>query len=102
MVYDAIEKEVVRRPHHRYVGFYADERIVNALLLTLSSPHPAGGLVPEPHVEHAAVVQSTQIEAVTGLDRYRFTRQFRAVYGTGPHRYSVMRRLDAAPGLAAR
>ena len=44
------------------------------------------------------IVQSSEIEAVTGLDRYQFARQFRAVYGTSPYRYSVMRRLDAARG----
>ena len=45
-----------------------------------------------------AIVQSTEMEAVTGLDRYQFARQFRAVYGTSPYRYSVMRRLDVARG----
>ena len=45
-----------------------------------------------------AIVQSSEIEAVTGLDRYQFARQFRAVHGTSPYRYSVMRRLDAARG----
>lgn len=43
-----------------------------------------------------AVVQSGEVQAVTGLDRYQFARQFRAVYGTSPYRYSVMRRLDRA------
>jgi AraC-like DNA-binding protein len=38
------------------------------------------------------------VAAVTGLDRYQFARQFRAVYGTSPYRYSVMRRLDVARG----
>jgi AraC-like DNA-binding protein len=42
------------------------------------------------------MVQSVEVEAVTGLDRYQFARQFRAVYGTSPYRYSVMRRLDRA------
>ena len=42
------------------------------------------------------VVRSGEVEAVTGLDRYQFARQFRAVYGTSPYRYSVMRRLDMA------
>jgi AraC-like DNA-binding protein len=42
------------------------------------------------------IVQSCEVEAVTGLDRYQFARQFRAVYGTSPYRYSVMRRLDMA------
>jgi AraC-like DNA-binding protein len=42
------------------------------------------------------VVQPGEVEAVTGLDRYQFARQFRAVHGTSPYRYSVMRRLDMA------
>ena len=42
------------------------------------------------------MVQSGEVEAVTGLDRYQFARQFRAVYGTSPYRYSLMRRLDVA------
>ena len=45
-----------------------------------------------------AIVQSSEVEAVTGLDRYRFARQFHAVYGTSPYRYSVMRRIDVARG----
>jgi AraC-like DNA-binding protein len=58
-----------------------------------------------------ATVRSSEIEAVTGLDRYQFARQFRAMYGTSPYRYSVMRRLEVArarlggaagPGLAPR
>jgi Helix-turn-helix domain/AraC-like ligand binding domain len=44
------------------------------------------------------VVPSSEMEAVTGLDRYQFARQFHAVYGTSPYRYSVMRRLDVARG----
>jgi AraC-like DNA-binding protein len=44
------------------------------------------------------MVQTSEVEAVTGLDRYQFARQFRAAYGTSPHRYSVMRRLDRARG----
>jgi AraC-like DNA-binding protein len=44
------------------------------------------------------IVQSSEVEAVTGLDRYQFARQFHALYGTSPYRYSVMRRLDVARG----
>jgi AraC-like DNA-binding protein len=44
------------------------------------------------------IVQSSEVEAVTGLDRYQFARQFHALYGTSPCRYSVMRRLDVARG----
>lgn len=42
------------------------------------------------------VVRSHEVEAVTGLARYDFARQFRAAYGTSPYRYSVMRRLEGA------
>jgi len=42
------------------------------------------------------MVGSSEVEAVTGLDRYQFARQFHAVYGTSPYRYSLMRRLDLA------
>ena len=41
-----------------------------------------------------ATVRSTELEAVTGLSRYELARQFRALYGTSPHRYALMRRLD--------
>jgi AraC-like DNA-binding protein len=48
------------------------------------------------------VVRSAELEAVTGLSRYELARQFRALYGTSPYRYSVMRRLDLArEGLRA-
>jgi AraC-like DNA-binding protein len=42
------------------------------------------------------VVRSTELERVTGLSRYELARQFRAMYGTSPYRYSVLRRLDFA------
>ena len=44
----------------------------------------------------AGVVRSHEFEAVTGLARHDFARQFRAAYGTSPYRYSVMRRLEGA------
>jgi AraC-like DNA-binding protein len=43
-----------------------------------------------------AIVRSADVEAVTGLSRYEFARQFRALYGTSPYRYSLLRRLDFA------
>jgi AraC-like DNA-binding protein len=46
-----------------------------------------------------AIVRSAALEAVTGLSRYELARQFRAVYGTSPYRYSLMRRLDFARDL---
>lgn len=44
-------------------------------------------------------VNSGELEAVTGLDRFTLSRQFRASLGTSPHRYLVMRRLERARGL---
>lgn len=70
----------------------------------------AGGPAPSGPVDHAAMlrcrdhlrahchqpVTSQALEAVSGLDRYQTARQFRRLFGTSPHRYHVMRRLDRA------
>ena len=42
------------------------------------------------------VVRSAELEAATGLSRYELARQFRLAFGTSPHRYLLMRRLDTA------
>ncbi|HET7377983.1 MAG TPA: helix-turn-helix transcriptional regulator, partial [Anaerolineae bacterium] len=47
-------------------------------------------------LEKARVVSSAELEVVTGLTRYDLARQFRAIYGTSPYRYLLMRRLDHA------
>ena len=39
-------------------------------------------------------MHSAELEAVTGLSRYQLARQFRLRYGTSPHRYALLRRLD--------
>jgi AraC-like DNA-binding protein len=46
--------------------------------------------------EKTRVVRSAELEAVTGLTRYELARQFRAMCGTSPYRYLLMRRLDVA------
>lgn len=48
------------------------------------------------------VVPSAELELVTGLDRYSLARHFRALLGTSPYRYLVMRRLDHARALMRR
>lgn len=40
-------------------------------------------------------VTSKEIEAVTGLNRYELSRQFRTCFGTSPYRYSLLRRLES-------
>lgn len=87
---------------------------LDALVLRLAASllkHSAAGLtgrlpcrVDLPAVERGrdflrsrlTMVRSSEVEAFTGLDRYQFARQFHAIYGTSPYRYSVMRRLDVA------
>lgn len=41
-------------------------------------------------------VSASQLEAVAGLSRWELARQFRVAYGTSPHRYQTMRRLELA------
>jgi len=41
-------------------------------------------------------VQSRELERLTGLDRFELARHFRALYGTSPHRFQLMRRLQQA------
>ncbi len=49
--------------------------------------------------ERTRVVHSTELERVSGLSRYDLARQFRALLGTSPYRYLLMRRLDLAREL---
>jgi len=46
--------------------------------------------------ERTRVVHSTELESITGLIRYDLCRQFRILFGTSPHRYLLMRRLEFA------
>jgi AraC-like DNA-binding protein len=46
--------------------------------------------------ECTRTVHSRELESITGLSRYDLARQFRAMLGTSPHRYLLMRRLDLA------
>jgi len=87
-----------------------DDLIVR-LAAGLLAADPGRGLVPLPRrVDVAAVdrarqflsaqttgvVTSRELEGVTGLSRYDLARQFRAVTGTSPYRYGLMRRLGRA------
>ncbi len=48
-------------------------------------------------LEHGISLED--LEAVTGHDRWQLSRDFRALFGTSPHRYLMMRRLDKARNL---
>jgi AraC-like DNA-binding protein len=41
------------------------------------------------------IVRAAELEALTGLSRFELCVQFKRRYGTTPHRYLLMRRLDA-------
>jgi AraC-like DNA-binding protein/quercetin dioxygenase-like cupin family protein len=44
-------------------------------------------------------VTLANLEAAAGRDRWRLSRDFRAVFGTSPYRYLLLRRLDSARAL---
>ena len=46
-------------------------------------------------------VLSSDLEKITGLDRFTLARQFRSLYGTSPHRYLLQRRLSNTRSLIA-
>jgi AraC-like DNA-binding protein len=46
-----------------------------------------------------ALITSRDLEAVTGLNRFSLTRQFQRAYGTSPHRYHLMRRLETSRAM---
>lgn len=53
---------------------------------------------------HAALERTItleQLESASGRDRWRLSRDFRALYGTSPYRYLCMRRLDRVRALLA-
>lgn len=54
-------------------------------------------------LDHAGLqpIRSDELEAVSGLDRFTLSRQFRARFGTSPHRYLTMRRLTQGRRLLA-
>ncbi len=47
-------------------------------------------------------VRVAELQALTGLDRFELSRQFRALFGTSPYRFHLMRRLEAARAMVAR
>jgi AraC-like DNA-binding protein len=85
-------------------------RLAEGLLAASSDPHEpsaAPGRLDDAALARARAylrgqsrpVRSRDLEAIAGLSRYELARQFRALYGTSPYRYSLMRRLDRARRL---
>jgi AraC-like DNA-binding protein len=51
------------------------------------------------HSSWQCAVSMEELSAAAGRDRWSLSRDFRVFYGTSPHRYLTMRRLDAARRL---
>ena len=47
-------------------------------------------------------ISSLELEQVSGLDRFVLARQFRSEFGTSPHRFLIMRRLEHARQLMSK
>lgn len=69
---------------------------------------PTGRSLPLRQVEQARALleaavetgtSAAALEAVTGIDRFTLSRAFRAIHGTSPHRYLLMRRLTLSRRL---
>jgi AraC-like DNA-binding protein len=65
------------------------------------SPHAQGANAARDFLEANILeaVSSKTLERVSGLSRFALTRHFREHFGTSPHRYVIMRRLDRARDL---
>ncbi|GKS74696.1 AraC family transcriptional regulator [Acidovorax sp. SUPP950] len=51
------------------------------------------------HLHAASPVTLADLERASGQDRWRLSRDFRALFGTSPYRYLTLRRLDLARTL---
>ena len=53
------------------------------------------------HDTHGMAISLDDLERAAGIDRWRLSRDFRALYGASPYRYALLRRLDLARRLIA-
>lgn len=53
------------------------------------------------HAAQERSISLDELESASGRDRWRLSRDFRALYGTSPYRYLTMRRLDRVRELIA-
>lgn len=53
------------------------------------------------HDTQGQAVTLDDLERAAGIDRWSLSRDFRALYGTSPYRYALLRRLDLARRLIA-
>ena len=95
----AIDDLVVRLAEGLLEADPSGGRVVPLLRLDVAAVKRAREFLDE---ETTRIVRSTELEALSGLTRYDLARQFRAMVGTSPYRYSLMRRLAAARAQVAR
>jgi AraC-like DNA-binding protein len=88
---------------------YVDpSRLIEAVRVLRGRPYPLP-FVSEPVSANAQLARAIEafrgpleslavdsLESLTGLTRYDIARQFRIMFGTSPHRYLLMRRLEFA------
>jgi AraC-like DNA-binding protein len=85
-------------------------RLADLLSARCDSPAPRKAATAHRAIERARnfliaeaprTVASEELERVSGLDRFALARQFRAAFGTSPHRFQVGRRLARAQVMIA-
>lgn len=108
----------LRAPVHALLDDYADpisplgwEDALFDLVTALEDVCGGSRVVPRPNREAALTARDVlearlerdvtlgDLERATGQDRWQLSRDFRALFGTSPHRYLVLRRLDNARSL---
>ncbi len=52
-------------------------------------------------MDEVGATPMSALETLAGLDRWTLARQFRAAYGTSPHRFRTLRRLERVRRLMA-
>jgi AraC-like DNA-binding protein len=73
------------------LGRHADNRKMKQGVLDWPALRKCAGFLRESCCEQ---IRMEQLEDLAQLDRFTLSRQFRSAFGTSPHRYLVMRRLE--------
>ncbi|MCV0427403.1 MAG: AraC family transcriptional regulator [Roseibium sp.] len=77
-------------------GLLANDKSVNRASTSLIDVNAIDRAREYLDANYDSTVASSQLEVITGQDRFSLARQFRKALGTSPYRYLMMRRLDRA------
>jgi len=78
---------------------YADDRKTPSTAFDLPALRQCAEYLKESCGE---TIRMEHLEKIAHMDRFTLSRQFRTAFGTSPHRYLVMRRLDRVKSILAR